>query len=311
MTDEPIMTVERVSKFYGRKVMGLNDISVNYSGGISGLLGPNGAGKSTMMKIMTGQIKPSIGRVHAFGLPVWDNPKLNKRIGFCPEQDAFYPNMTGLDFVKMNAKLAGVGGRTAEKMAKKAIRTVDLTKAMNRNVTGYSKGMRQRIKIAQALVHDPELLVLDEPLAGTDPLGRIKIIELMFEQAKEGKHIIVSSHVLHEVERMTQKIVLINKGKLVAQGDISDIRDSMDKFPLNVRIRTPDPRGLARHLTDLTEVTSLSFKKEEPDMIMVMTSDPSAFYDHFQELVIGNRIRISSIDSPDDSLDAIFRYLVG
>lgn len=311
MSGEGILKVERVSKFYWPRVMGLNDITVSFGGGITGLLGPNGAGKSTLLKIVTGQIKPSLGKVTAFEKRVWNNPKLYQNVGYCPEQDSFYPWMTGFEFVKFCARMSGVSPSKAGKQAKKAIKTVDMVKDMNRAIGGYSKGMRQRIKIAQAFVHDPKLIVLDEPLAGTDPIGRLKIIELMFELEKQGKHIIVSSHVLHEVERMTQNIVLINKGKLIAQGNIQSIRDSMDKYPLNIRIKTDKPRVLARELTEHPEVLSVSFSDEKIDTVIIKTSRPNNFYPMFQELVVSKKIKIRSIDSPDDSLDAIFKYLVG
>jgi ABC-2 type transport system ATP-binding protein len=310
MSYESIIEVDRVSKFYGR-VMGLNDISVKFGPGITGLLGPNGAGKSTMLKLIMGQIRPSLGKITAFDQKVWNNPSLNQRIGYCPEQDSFYPWMTGFEFVKFCATLNGVPNSKAKKMAVKALKTVDLKKDMGRKIGGYSKGMRQRVKIAQSIVHEPLLLVLDEPLAGTDPLGRLKIINLLFKLEKQGKHIIVSSHVLHEVERITRSIVLINKGKLIAQGDIQSIRDSMDKFPLNIRIRTDSPRRLAKLLSDNEFVISVYFPPDKKDTVIIMTSRPDMFYPDFQQLVINKSLTIYSIDSPDDSLDAVFKYLVG
>lgn len=304
-----IIELNNVSKFYGR-VMGLNDISVSFGPGITGLLGPNGAGKSTMLKLVMGQIRPSMGTLRVLDQKVWNNPALNQRVGYCPEQDSFYSWMTGLEFVTFCAKLNGGSPKQAKKMAIKALKIVDLKKDMNRRIGGYSKGMRQRVKIAQSIVHDPELLLLDEPLAGTDPLGRIKIIDLLFKLQDQGKHIIVSSHVLHEVERMTRNIVLINKGKLIAQGDIQDIRDSMDKFPLNVRIRTNRPRAVSKLLAENEHVLSISFPVGKKDMLILKTSRPDMFYPEFQKLVIKENLNIFSIDSPDDSLDAIFKYLV-
>ena len=309
MTEDNILELDKVSKFYGR-VMGLNDISVKFGGGITGLLGPNGAGKSTMLKLVMGQIRPSLGTITAFGQRVWNNPELNQRIGYCPEQDSFYPWMTGLEFVSFCAQLNGVSPREAKRRAKRALKIVDLTKDSGRRVGGYSKGMRQRAKIAQSLVHDPELLILDEPLAGTDPLGRLKIINLLFDLERKGKHIIVSSHVLHEVERMTTNIILINRGKLIAQGDIQSIRDSMDRFPLNVRIKAKDPRKVSQLLSDSDLVLSIQFSREQDDTLIIKTSRPDLFYTEFQKLVVTKKLDIHSIDSPDDSLDAIFRYLV-
>lgn len=305
---EPVITLDQVSKFYG-KVMGLNDITVAVDKGLTGLLGPNGAGKSTMMKLITGQIRPSKGKVRVLGSKVWDNPSLYWDVGYCPEQDSFFPNTTGLEFVTLGARLFGIKGREASRAARKVIRKVEMERDMNRSIDGYSKGMRQRIKIAQGLVHDPRILVLDEPLAGTDPIGRVKIMDLLFDLKKAGKDIVVSSHVLYEIERLTEEVIIINKGKLVAKGNIHDIRDSMDKYPLTVRLRTPQRRKFARLMSGLKDVSTLSFT-EMKDELLVTTRDPEKFYGEFQSLVVKNDLRISSIDSPDDNLDAIFKYLV-
>ncbi len=305
---EAIVEVDSVSKFYG-KVMGLNEFSVSIGKGMTGLLGPNGAGKSTLLKIITGQIKPSKGTVRVFGKGVWNNPGTNRLIGYCPEQDVLFKNMTGLQFVSFSAKLNGHSPSTADNLAKEAVRKVDLIKDMNRSVMGYSKGMRQRIKLAQAMVCDPDLLILDEPLAGTDPIGRVKIMDLLEDIKKSGKEIIVSSHVLHEVERMTESIILVNKGRLVAQGNIHDIRESMDRFPLTVRIRSRERRIIGKMVMDIPGVKSISFG-EDLEELLVRTGHPPTFFSRFQDIVIEKGLALSSIDSPDDNLDAIFRYLV-
>ncbi|MGA1848108.1 MAG: ABC transporter ATP-binding protein [Thermoplasmatota archaeon] len=303
-----IVEVDTVSKFYG-KVMGLNEFSVTIGKGMTGLLGPNGAGKSTLLKIITGQIKPSKGAVRVFGKGVWNNPGTNRLIGYCPEQDVLFKNMTGLQFVSFSAKLNGHSPSNADNLAREAVRKVDLTKDMNRSVMGYSKGMRQRIKLAQAMVCDPDLLILDEPLAGTDPIGRVKIMDLLDDIKKDGKEIIVSSHVLHEVERMTESIILVNKGRLVAQGNIHDIRESMDRFPLTVRIRSRERNVIGKMAMDIPGVKSISFG-DDPEELLVRTGHPPTFFSRFQEMVIEKGLALSSIDSPDDNLDAIFRYLV-
>lgn len=303
-----IVEVEKVSKFYGN-VLGLNEISLSFRGGITGILGPNGAGKSTLLKIITGQIRPEIGNVSVLGMKVWDNPGLYRHIGYCPEQETFYDNMTGLKFVTFCARLSGMDRSTAEREARRVLKIVDLTRDMNRNVGGYSKGMKQRTKIAQSLVHDPSILVLDEPLAGTDPLGRYGLMELIFKLRDQGKHILISSHVLHEVERMTEEIVLINKGKLVAQGNIHSIRDRMDRYPLTVRLVTKNRRSLARELSVNPLVTTLTYDKD-PMTLLVKTRDPSKFYGDLQDLIVNSGIPVTSLDSPDDNLESIFKYLV-
>lgn len=306
MTGE-IIELKRVSKFYGQ-VMGLNDVSVSFGRGMTGLLGPNGAGKSTMMKMMTGQILPSKGIVKVLGEDPWDNPSLNLRLGYCPEQDSFFRNMTGLQFVMFNARLSGISRSRSRTLAVDAIEKVNMKRDMDRDISEYSKGMRQRIKLAQSLVHDPDLLILDEPLAGTDPIGRVRIIELMFELRREGRHIVISSHVLHEVERLTENIVLIDRGKLVAEGDIHSIRDSLDRYPLTIRVLSPDFRKLARLLTDYGEVSSITFSGDGE--LMVRTSNPNLLFDNLQKLVVKEKITVEGIDSPDDNLNAVFKYLV-
>lgn len=303
-----LVEIKSVSKFYG-KVLGLNDITISFGKGITGLLGPNGAGKSTMIKLITGQIKPNIGSVTALGEKVWNNPGLNQRIGYCPEQESFYDNMTGLQFVTYLARLDGIPKSDASKRATEVLHKVDLHRDMNRAVGGYSKGMKQRAKIAQSLVNDPELLVLDEPLAGTDPLGRVNIIDLIKDLARDGKHLIISSHVLYEIERITDEVVLINNGKLVASGNIHDIRDSMDRFPLTVRIRTEDSLALSRLLIGMSIVSSVSYG-DDRNTLLARTSDPGRFYPAFQRMIHEKGLEIEEIDSPDDNLNAIFRYLV-
>lgn len=303
-----VAALQNVSKFYG-KVMGLNDFNVDFDRGLTGLLGPNGAGKSTMLKLLTGQIKPSSGKLEVLGMDPWDNPDLNKEIGYCPEQDAFFPGMTGLQFVTLNARMIGISHREATKLAWAAIKRVGLTKDARRPVDGYSKGMRQRIKIAQAIVGDPVLLILDEPLAGTDPIGRVQLMDLMHDLSHEGKDIIVSSHVLYEIERLTSNIVLVNKGRLVAEGDMHEIRDSMDKYPLSVRILTDERTRMAKSVLDLPSVSSISMGGD-PLELLVRTSSPGSFFDGFQRMLIEEGLKVSSIDSPDDNLDAIFKYLV-
>lgn len=305
----PLISVAGVSKFYGR-VMGLNDITVDFGHGMTGLLGPNGAGKSTMIKLLTGQIRPSKGKVEVLGEKPWDNPSLNARFGYCPEQDAFFKGMTGLRFVTFSVRMMGFPSAKATSLAKEAIAKVGMTEAMDRDIQGYSKGMRQRIKLAQSLVHDPELLILDEPMSGTDPVGRVRMMEVLHDLEKEGKHIVISSHILHEIERMTESIILIDKGKLVASGNMHDIRDSLDRFPLTVRIRTDERSRLAKLLMDATTMTSITFG-DQSDELLIRTPKPDLFYPAFQECLITSGVRVSAVDSPDDNLNAIFEYLVG
>ena len=204
----PIVEFDGASKWYGN-VIGLNKLTLHIPAGVTGLLGPNGAGKSTLLQLATGQLRPSQGTVRVLGQSVWNNPALNRRIGLCPEQDAFYEWMTGWSFIHTCARLSGMGRSEAREATQRAFETVRLTDAMHRAVRGYSKGMRQRTKIAQALVHDPEVLFLDEPLTGTDPVARRELMDIISFLASEGKSVLVSSHVLHEVQSLTPNILLL------------------------------------------------------------------------------------------------------
>jgi ABC-2 type transport system ATP-binding protein len=305
--DGAIVQATQLSKWYGQ-VSGLNDVTAAIPTGITGLLGPNGAGKSTFMKLMTGQLKPSKGSITVFGEPIWNNPAIFSRIGFCPEQDAFYDRMTGLEWVTALVRLNGVTDREADDAAKIALEKVDLMDAANKKIGAYSKGMRQRVKLAQALVHEPQLLILDEPLSGMDPLMRRKTIRFIKDWARAGKHIIVSSHILHEIEAMTSNILLINNGRILAEGNVHAIRDLIDTHPHTVFIRGEDPRELARRFLVEDDVLSLRF---EPGAVIVETAKPDAFYARLTALAAsGDAGVIEEVTSPDDNLQAVFRYLV-
>jgi ABC-2 type transport system ATP-binding protein len=302
-----IVTSEKLSKWYGQ-VIGLNDVTVSVPAGITGLLGPNGAGKSTFMKLITGQLKPSQGTVRVLGEPIWGNPGLYTRIGFLPEQDAFYDRMTGLEWVTALVRLNGFSDREAIDAARRALGAVELMEAADKKIGAYSKGMRQRVKLAQAIVHDPELLILDEPLSGMDPLMRRKTIRLIRDWARAGRSVLVSSHILHEIESMTSNILLINNGRILAEGDVHHIRDLIDEHPHTVFVRGADPRGLARQFLTRDDVLSLRF---EEGAVVVETAKPDDFYARLTEMAAsGEHGSIDEVTSPDDNLQAVFRYLV-
>ena len=304
---DPIVQAEHLSKWYGQ-VSGLNDVTVAIPPGVTGLLGPNGAGKSTFMKLMTGQLKPSQGSVRVLGQTLWDQPEAFARVGFCPEQDAFYDRMTGLEWITALVRLNGLGDAEAAAAAARALAQVELTDAAGKKIGAYSKGMRQRVKLAQALVHDPDVLILDEPLTGMDPLQRRRTIRAIKDWARQGKHVIVSSHILHEVEAMTSNILLINNGRIVAEGNVHQIRDLIDTHPHTVHVRAADPRALAHRLLADDGVMSLAF---EPGAVVVETRQPDAFYQTLTQLAASKEAgAIAEVTSPDDNLQAVFKYLV-
>jgi ABC-2 type transport system ATP-binding protein len=302
-----VIGADHLSKWYGQ-VIGLNDVTVHVPSGITGLLGPNGAGKSTFMKLITGQLAPSKGAITVLGEPIWRNPSLYFRIGFCPEQDAFYERMTGLEWVTALVRLNGTGESAAAEAARQAIDLVDLADAAHKKIGAYSKGMRQRIKMAQALAHEPELLILDEPLGGMDPIARRKTIRLIKDWGKAGRSIVVSSHILHEIESMTSNILLINQGRILAEGNVHQIRDLIDEHPHTVHVKAAQPRALAREFLAEDNVLSLKF---EEGAVVVQTARPDVFYARLTDIAASGEFgEIHEVTSPDDNLQAVFQYLV-
>ena len=303
-----IVATEHLSKWYGH-VSGLNDVTVSLPAGITGLLGPNGAGKSTFMKVITGQLRPSTGSVRVFGEPIWGNPSQYRRLGFCPEQDAFYEHMTGLEWVEALALLHGMDHGAASAAARRALDAVDLLDVAGRKIGAYSKGMRQRVKLAQAIVHDPELLILDEPLSGMDPIMRRRTIRLIKDRARAGTSVVVSSHILHEIEAMTANILLMHNGRVVAEGNVHQIRGLIDAHPHRVSIRAEQPRVLAQQLlAGGDDVSSVRF---DGDAVVVETPRPDSFYARLTEIAAsGDAGAVDEVTSPDDNLQAVFSYLV-
>ncbi|HVK16464.1 MAG TPA: ABC transporter ATP-binding protein [Fimbriiglobus sp.] len=304
----PIIEFDGVSKWYGN-VIGLNKLTLHVPAGVTGLLGPNGAGKSTLLQLATGQLRPSQGTVRVLGQDVWDNPALNRLIGLCPEQDAFYEWMTGHDFVRTCARLSGLGRRDASEAADRAMDRVGMTEHMNRAIRGYSKGMRQRTKLAQALVHGPRVLFLDEPLTGTDPVARRDLIEAVRGLGAAGCSVLVSSHVLHEVQALTPRIVLLHRGRLVAEGHVREIRDLIDKHPHRIVLVCDKYRDLAARLAACPDVNGIKFLDRESGLL-VETRQPDDFYARLPALALADGVALREVYSEDDNLEAVFKYLV-
>ncbi len=303
-----MIELQRASRWYGQ-VIGLNDVSCTVPRGVTALLGPNGAGKSTFMKLVSGQLRPTTGFVRVLGDEPFANSKVFRKLGYCPEIDHFYEDMTGREFVRFLAVLGELPKETLDKRVDEVIEYVGMTVNAGRKIAGYSKGMRQRIKLAQALVHDPEVLLLDEPLNGLDPVGRREVTELMRRLGEGGKCVLVSSHILHEVEQMTRSIVLVHHGRLLAQGDIYEIRGLIDKHPHRIAFRTSDPAALARELLRLPRVLSLRFDDRDPEFLEIQTREAEAFYGQLADVVLEHGFVVESIESPDNNLEAVFRYL--
>ena len=304
----PVVEFHDLSKWYGN-VIGVNKLTLAIPAGVTGLLGPNGAGKSTLLQLATGQLRPSQGAARVLGQDAWNNPRLNRLIGLCPEQDRFYEWMTGWDFVHTCARLSGLTRAAARDAAARTIDAVGMTKHQQRAIRGYSKGMRQRIKMAQSLVHDPEVLFLDEPFTGTDPIARRDLMDIVLRLSSEGKSVIVSSHVLHEVQSLTSRIVLLNHGRLVAEGHVREIRNLIDKHPHHIVLLCEEYRQLASRVSLWPDVEGVRILPAEGGLL-VETRSPDDFYGRLPELSLGEGLAIQSVYSDDDNLEAVFKYLV-
>lgn len=302
----PVIEARGLSKWYG-PVIGLNDVTCQVGPGITGLLGPNGAGKSTFLRLVSGQLRPSDGSVRVLGREPWSCPEVMARIGFCPDEDAFWDGLTGLEFVTALARVSGLPRARARERAAEVLELVGMREHMERKVRAYSKGMRQRTKLAQALVHDPELLVLDEPLTGADPVGRREIRALIARLAAAGKHVVISSHVLHEVESLTQTVLLIARGRVLAAGQVAELRALLDEHPHRIAIRCDRPREVARALLALPHVVGLDV---EGSAVHLRTTDPAAFYAAAPGALLEAGATLEELASEDDDLNALFQYLV-
>ncbi len=303
-----MIELDHVSRWYGQ-VIGLNDVSCEIGPGLTALLGMNGAGKSTLLRIVTGQIKPTTGAIRVYGIEPFANPEVYKKLGYCPEIDNFYEHYSGRQFVQFLARLAGFSLADAKRRTEAVLQEVGMADRADRKIAGYSKGMRQRIKLAQAMLHDPEIILLDEPLNGLDPVGRREFIEVLGQLAEQGKCIVVSSHILFEVEQMTRSILLLHRGRLLATGDLRVIRSLIDKHPHQVRIVTSDPRRAAELLVGLPNVLSLRFDRAG-EALRLEVREPDTFYDSLASLVLNHELSVQEFTSPDNNLESVFKYLV-
>ncbi len=307
MTASPIVVVDNCSKWYGH-VLGISDVTWKLGGGITGLLGPNGAGKSTLMKMMAGLLRPSRGTLSVYGADPFDDVAVRRRIGYAPEHEKTWDELTALELVTVMAKLAGVPSHRAGRDAEAAIDAMGMTDAMHRRVRGFSKGMRQRTKLATAIAHDPDFLLLDEPLTGVDPIARIDIIARIRALADAGKTIVVSSHVLYEIEALTSEIVVIYRGQVLAEGNVYEIRKLIDRHPHRIRIECDQPRVVATALAGSDHVARIVFERHG---VVIETRDPDRCYDQLAAAVLDGGVNVTELSSPDNNLGAVFEYLTG
>ena len=306
---DAVIAARGLTKWYG-PVIGLNDVTVEIGPGVTGLLGPNGAGKSTFLKLITGQLRPSQGELFVLGEPPWNNPRVLGRLGYCPDSDGFWDQLSGLQFVSALGRVSGLAPRAARARAEEVLARVGMQDAMHRPLRGYSRGMRQRTKLAQALVHRPALLVLDEPLTGADPVGRRELRRLIAGLAAEGTHVVLSSHVLHEVEELTRRVVLIHRGRVVAAGEVEEIRALMDEHPHRVLVRCARPRAAARALVGRDDLGVAGLELQGDDALVIETRAAAACFAALPALLLEEAGEVQEVRPLDEDLEAIFRYLV-
>ncbi|MDW8244096.1 MAG: ABC transporter ATP-binding protein [Thermogemmata sp.] len=319
--DFPLLRFEEVSKWYG-PVLALNQVCWEFSGGIVGLVGANGAGKSTFLRLAAGQIRPTLGSVTVAGREAWDW-RSRRLIGYCPAADAFFYDLTGREFVYVMARLCGFSARQAHKATAAVLERLHMTTFAHRPIYGYSRGMRQKVKLAQALVHQPPLLILDEPLAGIDPLGRHELIQLFRELHQQGHALLISSHELEALEQLTDSVLILSQGRVAAAGTIRDIRAQLQAWPITVRIDVDAPRQLARHLIEWSEVLAIEwpaaaspqhFPSSSPfttDTLLVRICNPAVFFTRLTQLLAQGHWNVRHLEPLDESAHALLGYLLG
>jgi ABC-2 type transport system ATP-binding protein len=328
---EPLLLCERVSKWYG-PVIGVNQVTLELRSGITGLVGANGAGKSTLMRLITGQLRPDLGRVSVRGHDAW-GAVAKRHVGYCPEVDAFYEEMSGRQFVTTMARLCGYPAADARRRTEAVLRRVGMADRSDRRLRGYSKGMRQRIKLAQALLHDPPLLLLDEPLSGIDPVGRQEAVALFLELAELDKCLLISSHELEELEKLTDHIAIMARGRIAAVGTVAQIRDRLDDHPLAVRVDIaegaerrggqdpagppcPTRRELAAALLKLPDVVGVEMLDDGDagdgvSRVLVRARNPQRFFRDLARLVLEEWYEVHHLETLDESTRAVLGYLLG
>jgi len=304
-----VIVFDDVSKFYG-EILGVNRVSLQITPGITSLVGPNGAGKSTLMNLMTGLLRPTRGRITILDIPTDRPEQLFKKLGYCTQFDSFPRGLTGREFISSFLLVHGYEKKKTLALTATALERVSLLDAADRKVAAYSKGMRQRIRLAQAIAHQPSVLILDEPLNGLDPMVRAETIALFRKLASDGLHVIISSHILHEVDMMSDRVILLNNGYVVAEGNVHGVRDEMEEHPMQILIRCDQPAKLAARVFDKDHVVEARLHDDRKGLF-VKTRDADRFYLLLNQVVAEGEINIESVAPVDDDLSAVYQYLIG
>lgn len=306
--DDAAIVFDNVSKFYG-DVLGINRVSLRLPGGITGLVGPNGAGKSTLMNLMTGLLRPTEGQIRVLGVPTDQPHHLFHKIGYLTQFDSFPAHMTGHQFIYSYLRVHGHPHPKAEEMTRRSLERVNLVDAAGRRMAGYSKGMRQRIRLAQAISHDPRVLVLDEPLNGLDPMARSEVIEVFKALAEDGHHVIISSHILHEVDMISDRVVLLSGGYVVAEGNVHGVRSEMEERPIQILVRCDKAPLLASKLFELDIVVEVALHDDRKG-ILLRTKNAPDLYGHMNHLVLEHDLKIETVTVADSDVRAVYAYLI-
>jgi ABC-2 type transport system ATP-binding protein len=306
--EERMIVFEDVSKFYG-EILGVNRVNLSIAPGITSLVGPNGSGKTTLMNLMTGLLKPTRGRISVLGTSPDHPEELFRKVGYCAQFDSFPRGATGREFIEFYLRTHGASRRALENLTQQALERVSMVEAADRKVGGYSKGMRQRIRLAQSIAHNPAVLILDEPLNGLDPMARAEIIRLFRQLAAEGLYLIISSHILHEVDMMSDSVVLLNNGYVVAEGNVHGVRDEIEEHPMQILIRCDRPQVLAARVFEQDGVVEARLHDDKQGLF-VKTRRADEFYLLLNRVVLEGDLRIESVAPADDDLNAVYQYLI-
>ena len=306
---ESLVTFSNVSRFYG-EVLGINKVNLGIPPGITSLVGPNGSGKTTLMNLMSGLLRPTQGEIRVLGIPPSEPERLGRVLGYCTQFDSFPKGLTGWQFIYSFLLLHGMSEAECRQRTAAALERVNMMEAANRTVAAYSKGMRQRVKLAQAIAHEPQVLILDEPLNGLDPMARAETIALFRDWGDKGRHVIVSSHILHEVDRISDQVILLSHGYVVAEGQIQGVRSEVKEQPMQILVRCDKPADLAARLFQQNNVVEAKIQGDGRNLLL-RTKDADSFYLLLNRVVLEAGLDVESVAPADDDVKSVYQYLIG